>query len=460
MALNGVKCLFSALLVLLVSASVPGYAQQSALPGREGAALPKHEASRAGHAGKDGIRRAGNPSSHSSDYLIRRKIAEMEAVSGDLLTDGNSVALLIDASGTYTAMLRTMQNAKDYINLETFGIINDEMGRRFADVMLRKRSEGVRVNLLYDSAGSFHAPASFFERLRRGGVRVLEYNPVNPFRARGSWRPTRRDHRKILIADGKTAITGSINISEVYSTGLFSDKGKRVRERRPWRDTDVLIKGPVVAEFERLFLAEWKRQQGPPLSLQNDSPDMTKEGDDRVEVLGSHPGQMSKVMYRMYLSAISSSEKTVHLTNSYFVPDERIHKALIDAAARGVDVKIIVPYVSDIPAVLHAERYYDAELLRAGVKIYECRNAILHAKTAVIDGVWSTVGSTNLDYWSLFYDNEVNAVVLSRGFAAKMEKMFDRDIRNSNEIKLAEWKKRPFSHKIREWLAHIFVRWM
>jgi cardiolipin synthase len=448
------------LLVHVVFASGPGYALLSAFPGTGTAASSEDEPSRTAPIGKNGIRPARNLPSHSSDGVIRRKIAEMKAVGGGPLTDGNSVSLLINAPDTYAAMLRAIQNARDYINLETFGISDDETGRRFADLMLKKQSEGVQVNLMYDSAGSFHAPASFFERLRRGGVRVLEYNPINPCRARGAWRPTRRDHRKILIADGKMAITGGINISEVYSTGLFSGEKKSIRGRRPWRDTDVQIEGPVVAEFERLFLDEWKRQQGPALSGRNYSPDLRKEGDDRVRVLGSYPGQMSKVMYRMYLSAISSSEESVHLTNSYFVPDERMHRALIDAAARGVDVKILLPCFSDVPEVLYAERYYYSELLRSGVKIYECRNAILHAKTAVIDGVWSTVGSTNLDYWSLFYDNEVNAVVLSRGFAAEMEKMFDRDIGNSNEIKLAEWERRPFFHKIREWLAHLFARWM
>ncbi len=395
-----------------------------------------------------------------ADNILQRKIEIMKLLGGGALTKGNRAALLLDDYATYAAMFSAIQNARDHINLETFSIVDDERGRRFSDLLIEKQAEGVQVNLMYDSAGSFHAPASFFERLRKGGVRVLEFNPLNPFKARGTWRPVRRDHRKILIVDGTLAITGGINISEVYSTGLFPSKKKLQEARIRWRDTNVWVEGPAVAEFQKNFLNEWKRQHGSALSGRNYFPSLRESGDDLVGVLGSYPGRMSEVMYRMYLSVIESAEKSAHLTNAYFTPDDRMQKALINAAARGVDVRLILPAFSDVPEVFHAERYYYSELLKSGVKLYERRKKMLHAKTAVVDGVWSTVGSTNIDYWSFFYNNEENAVILSRRFANDMEEMFAGDLRESNEIRLAEWEKRPWSDRVKEWCAHLLAHWL
>jgi cardiolipin synthase len=162
----------------------------------------------------------------------------------------------------------------------------------------------------------------------------------------------------------------------------------------------------------------------------------------------------------VYVSAITFAEHSVHLTNAYFIPDDQILDAFTDAARRGVDVKIILPSISDSSLALYAQRYNYSELLKAGVNIYERRNALLHAKTAVIDGVWSTVGSTNMDYWSLLSDDEVNAVILSHEFAIEMEKMFARDLAESDQIQWEEWQKRSLFQRLRESFAHVFSRWM
>ncbi len=197
--------------------------------------------------------------------ILERHNAVVESVTESPLTKGNKVTLLVDGQAAYAAMFKAIQNAKDHINLETFIIEDDETGRKFADLLLQKQAEGVQVNLIFDSIGSFSTPAPFFQRLRDGGIQVVEFNPLNPFKAHGKWLLAHPDHRKILIIDGKVAITGGINISKVYSSTPFR-RDKDEKAPLPWRDTDVQIEGPAVAEFQKLFLDTWQKQKGPELS--------------------------------------------------------------------------------------------------------------------------------------------------------------------------------------------------
>jgi cardiolipin synthase len=391
--------------------------------------------------------------------ILERHTAVVESVTENPLTKGNKVTLFADGQAAYAAMFKAMENAKDHINLESYIIEDDETGRKFSDLLLQKQAEGVQVNLIFDSVGSFSTPAPFFQRLRDGGIQVVEFNPINPFKAHGKWLLTHPDHRKILIVDGKIAVTGGINISQVYSSTPFR-KDRDEKAPLPWRDTDVQIEGPAVAEFQKLFLDTWQKQKGPELSGRNYFPELKEEGNALVRVVGSTPGQGNRITFIVYVSAITFAEHSVHLTNAYFIPDDQILDAFTDAARRGVDVKIILPAKTDSKLALYAQRYNYSELLKAGAKIYERRNALLHAKTAVIDGVWSTVGSTNMDFWSLLSDDEVNAVILSREFAAEMEKMFAKDLAESDQIQWEEWKKRPLFPRIREWVAHLFSHWM
>jgi cardiolipin synthase len=394
--------------------------------------------------------------------MLQRYSAVIESVSGSPLTSGNRVTLLIDGPATYAAMFKAMENARDHINLETFIIEDDETGRRFSDLLLKKQAEGVQVNLIYDSRGSFSTSAPFFQRLRDAGIQVLAFNPVNPLKTRGSWSVAHPDHRKILIVDGKVVFTGGINISEVYSSRFSGRKRRKPGKKAPipWRDTDVQIEGPVVAEFQKLFLDTWQQQKGAKLPERNYFPDLKAEGNALVRAVGSSPGESNRLTFVLYVSAITFSENSLHLTNAYFVPDEETVKALCDAARRGVDVKLVLPGNTDASLTLHAGRYHYSELLKSGVKLYERRDVLLHAKTAVIDGVWSTVGSTNMDFWSFSSNDEVNAVILNKEFASEMEKMFARDLAESHEIRLAEWKKRPVLNRIKEWFAHQFERWL
>jgi cardiolipin synthase len=393
--------------------------------------------------------------------MIQRYSAVIESVSESPLTKGNKVTLLVDGAVTYAAMFKAVENASKHINIETYIMedIEDERGRKFADLLLQKQAEGVQVNLIYDSVGSYTTPSAFFQRLRDGGIEVVEFNPINPLKARGKWRLAKSDHRKILIVDGKVAITGGVNISQVYSSSL-SGRGDKEGAQMPWRDTDVQIEGPAVAEFQKLFLDTWQRQEGAILSQGHYFPALKEEGQALVGVLGSTPGEANRLTFIMYVAAITFAENSLHMTNAYFVPDIQTVEALTDAAKRGVDVKIILPGTTDSSLAQYAGQYHYYDLLKSGVKLYMRRNALLHAKTLVIDGIWSTVGSTNMDFWSFSSNDEVNAVILSREFATEMEKMFDQDLTESDEVRWQDWKRRPLSLKVKEWFSHLFAHWL
>ena len=396
--------------------------------------------------------------------ILQRYLAVIESVSESPLTKGNKVTLLVDGPATYAAMFKAIRKAEDHINLETFTmediVADDETGLKLADLLVQKQAAGVQVNLLYDSLGSNSTPASFFQRLSDGGIQVAEFNPINPLKARGQWRLAKSDHRKILIVDGQVAFIGGVNISQVYSSGL-SGRGEHDQTQIPWRDTDVQIEGPAVAEFQKLFLDTWQRQKGAKLSERNYFPKLIKqEGNTLVGVVGSSPGEANRLTFILYVSAITFAENSLHMTNAYFVPDQQTVAALTDAAKRGVEVKIILSGTTDSSLAQYAGQYFYSELLKSGVKLYRRQKVLLHAKTLVIDGIWATVGSTNMDFWSFSTNDEVNAVILSREFAMEMEKMFAADLAESGEIRWEDWGKRPLLTKIWERFAYLFSQWL
>ncbi len=429
--------------------TAPTSRQSSQIVSAEGLLSPKQS-----QAILERLQQSGDPTD-----ALQRFTAVIESLTNNSLTKGNKVTLLTDGPACYAAMFKAMKSARDHINLESFEIDDDDVGRKFSDLLLKKHAEGVQVNIIYDSVGSFTDSAAFFQRLRSRGIQIVEANPLNPLRSHDKWLLTHHDHRKILIVDGKIAITGGINISGVYSSNI-SGRNEKNASTLPWRDTDVIIEGPAVSEFQKFFFETWTKQKGPEVSARNYFPKMKEDGNALVQVVGSTPGSGNRITFIMYVAAIMFAEHSVHLTNAYFIPDDQILRALKNAARRGVDVKIVLPGITDSALALEAARYNYSELLESGVRIYERQNALLHAKTAVIDSAWSTVGSTNMDYWSLLNNDEVNAIVLSREFAAAMEKTYTKDIMESRQIKLETWSERPLSSKMREWFAHLFVHWL
>jgi cardiolipin synthase A/B len=390
-----------------------------------------------------------------STSLLKRHIAAEEAVADSPLVLGNRVTLLQDGEATYQAMFTAIRAAKDHINVETYIFEDDETGHRFAHLLLRKQADGVQVSVIYDSVGSLNTPHAFFDILRDGGIQVLEFNPVNPLTAKRGWALNQRDHRKLLIVDGSTAFVGGINISGVYSSS-YAKSAAAI----PWRDTQVQIEGPVVADFQKLFLDTWEKRSGKPLPARNYFPRPRERGDEIVRAIGSSADAPYSPIYVTLLSAINSAEISVYLTNAYFVPDPQLLEALKSAAGRGVDVKLILPSQTDFWAVFHAGRSYYAELMEAGVIIYERRDALLHSKTALVDGVWSSVGSTNLDWRSFLHNEELNAVMLGEKFSAQMKAAFEKDLAASDRITPEAWKRRPLVMRVKEHFARMWQYWL
>ena len=398
----------------------------------------------------------------SLDILQKHLAQEQEINPENPLVLGNKVTLLQDGPSTYKAMFSAIRDARHTINLETYIFEDGKVGDEFEELLLDKQAHGVKVNLIYDSVGSLGTPKDFFKFMADSGIHVVEFNPVNPLaRNAKTWRLNNRDHRKLLVVDGRIAFVGGINISDAYSSGSFlRHKTKKGNPSFGWRDTHVEIEGPAVAEFQKLFMSTWKKQGGAPLSQSDYFPQLHRQGNEIVRAIGSVADDPTSPIYLTLLSAINHAERQVHLTNAYFVPNPQFLKALIDAAQRGVDVKLILPSHSDSWIVFNAGRSHYTTLLRAGVKIYERRGAVMHAKTATIDGVWSTIGSTNLDWRSFLHNDEINAVILGSDFANQMEAMFANDLAQSDQIELKQWRHRPITSRFKEWLSRLPEYWL
>ena len=394
-----------------------------------------------------------------------------EAATGVPLIAGNKVSLLFDGPATMKEMMAAVRDAKSSINLETYIFDQDRVGIEFADLLIERRRQGILVNVLYDAVGTFGTPQAFFERMRAAGITLVEFNPVNPAARKGKWELNNRDHRKLMVVDGKVAFTGGINISSTYADSSFfgsrrtpnKEDGKKVG----WRDTHVKVEGPAVAALQWSFVNNWVRQEAGELpetaseaaSEATYFPPLAPVGDKVVRVLASDPGKGFEI-YKSLVLAIQESKKSVHITSAYFVPDQQIVDALCAAARRGVDVRLVLPGVTDHGLVLHAGRAFYDQLLANDVKIFHLQVAVLHAKTAVIDGTWSTIGSANIDRRSFIHNYELNVIVLDSAFGQDMEAAFSEDLRDSKPVSREEWSRRPWSDRIKEWAARLTEYWI
>lgn len=395
----------------------------------------------------------------NSHVNIAALAAVEEAATGNPLIEGNKITLLYDGPDTIKAMMNAISAAKDHINLETYIFDQDPLGLRFADLLIEKQRAGVQVNIIYDSVGTIGTPQEFFDKMHDAGMHLLPFNPINPLKLLKPGDPDNRDHRKILIVDGNIAFTGGVNISGTYAqSSPFRSKGGRDR-KFGWRDTHIQIEGPAVAALQWIFLNNWASQNAPELPDSDFFPPLKNVGNKLVRVLASDPGGDHDI-YKAYALAIQQAKKTIHITNAYFVPDVQTLTMLCDAAQRKVDVKLILPGITDSGLVFHAAQSFYNQMLDCGIRIFQLQLAVLHAKTAVIDHVWSTVGSTNLDTRSFLLNKEINVIVFDEEFGNVMEKAYTDDLLNTVEITKEKWAQRPFMDKVKEWAARRLEYWL
>lgn len=382
---------------------------------------------------------------------------------------GGSAQLLIDGPATFKAMFAAIEQAHRTVLLESYIVEDAAVAQRLATLLKRKRAEGVQVALIYDDVGSFGTATAYFDALRANGVATCAFNPVVPKRRIKVWNLAYRDHRKILVVDGEVAFTGGINISAVYRSGFFSHGRPKATPRAEddsiatddgWRDTQVQITGPAAAALDTLVRETWEHQGCQPALPSRAALAVAPRPAQPpwVAVLPSSPLDEVNRIYAMLLTAIEVSRRRVWFTMAYFAPTADMIAALCDAARRGADVRLILPSQSDFSPVLHAGRSHYSTLLAAGVKLYELQGAVLHAKTVVIDGVLSSVGSSNLDWRSFAGNNEVNAVVFGEAFAQRMQAMFERDLQACRPINRTAWEDRPLRQRAKEAVAGLLER--
>ncbi|MEJ5361794.1 MAG: cardiolipin synthase [Spirochaetota bacterium] len=359
---------------------------------------------------------------------------------------GNKVILITDGDVFFDELFKAVDSARFTINLETYIFNSDDIGWKLAKKLAAKAKKGIEVNVIYDAIGCINTSSLLFEYMHKMGIELIEYHPIVPWRK--YFNLYIRDHRKLMVIDGRIAFTGGMNIGNEYA-------GKKYRGQN-WRDTHIKIEGPVVKDIEYFFLENWHRQGGALVDISKYFPVIKPVGDTIVMALSSHSRRRIKPIYQTYLAAIVNARNYIYITNAYFIPDMRIVKSLIHAAKKGVDVRILLPAISDIPFVQHASRYLYKRFLKNNVRIYEYKHAVLHAKTAVIDDIWATVGSSNLDRRSFTANLEVNAIILDQSFGEKMKRQFLKDIKTSEEIHLEHYKRRPFVQYLKEWLCYRF----
>ena len=397
---------------------------------------------------------------YKDDAAVRELVDSVRRYSSAPLTAGNRVSVLIDGPQTYSAIEAALRAARHDIHVETFIFGAGDVGQRFADLLAQKRKEGLEVRVLYDSLGSRETPREFFDGLRQHDIEVREFRPLNLVKTPEVWNLHNRDHRKIIVVDGRVGFTGGINIDSTYESASTSRPGPDRGLEDGWRDTHIEIQGPAVNQLQALFVESWQQAGAHTEFGDKYFPKIASSGDDLVTIVANDSETDDRSLYGTYLAAFTCSSKRLWLTHAYFAPNEELLTAMIDAAQRGVDVRLIVPSFTDSRVVLNATQATFTRLLKAGVKIYELKDALLHAKSVVVDGTVSIIGSANLDMRSFLHNDEVNAIVISRDTARRMEQVFERDQQAARPVELDRWERRSLWQRTKEFFVNMFSYWI
>ncbi|MEP7131696.1 MAG: cardiolipin synthase [Acidobacteriota bacterium] len=357
---------------------------------------------------------------------------------GTAMVGGNDAELLKNGDEIFPAMTRDIRAAKKTVNLETYIFQPDRAGRQFADAMIDAAKRGVEVRFLVDAFGS--KLKGLEKELKNAGVNVRKYRPLRLFTI---YKASRRTHRKILVVDGRIAYTGGLGIDERWMGNA--------RNTNEWRDTQVRVVGPVVAQMQAIFSEDWTYTTGEILAGDGFYPRIENAGSMQAQAIKASRGDSSSLAKMLYYVAIQSAAKSIYIQNAYFLPDKQVREALVAAVQRGVNVQIMVPGRHiDLPMVRFASWIHYGELLKGGVHIYEYRGTMMHNKTMMVDGLYSTIGSINFDSRSMSRNAEESLAFYDRGFAAKMHAMFEEDRKRCTEITYEGWDKRGLLQRLAE----------
>jgi len=354
---------------------------------------------------------------------------------------GNRVEVFFRGEDAFDAMLEAVRSAREEVLLESYIFKDDATGEVFARALGEAAARGVGVRVLADGFGSFETRRRFWAGLREKGVDARLFHPIG-FPPR--WLAF-RDHRKILVTDRRVAFTGGMNIGAEY--GSWSGSAETRARSDAWRDTHARVEGPAAWEMALVFEEGWRRAGGHPIGLESREEDFSAPG-AKVMVLDSRPGRGAVESAAVLASIVAGARSRVWITMAYFAPRTRAARYIARASRRGVDVRMILPARTDVWLVRHAGHGFYSGLLAAGVRIFEYRAAVLHAKTMVADGLFSVIGSSNYDFRSFELNAECNFVIRDAATAAAMAARFETDLEACEEIRRSPWKKRPGWHRI------------
>ena len=372
----------------------------------------------------------------------------IEAYTDASIVGGNRVELLLNGDETFPAMLRDIKAAKATITFAQYLYEPGSIARQFAEAFAERCRAGVAADILLDSQGAGKTPADLISMLRQSGCHVEYFRRVEAPAIIFPWKLldyNYRNHRRILVIDGRVGFTGGYGISDAWTGNGRSPKH--------WRDTNVRIEGPVVKLLQAAFAESWLQTTGIALGGNGYFPRLDQIGRVRAQIVRSSPAGGSFQNYLLFLISINSAQKSILITNPYFIPDNVMTEALLKAVARGVRVLVLAPGQIDNQLAYTESRGHYGDLLQGGVEIYEYQAALVHAKTMVVDGVWATVGSTNFDNRSFALNQELNLTVYDPALARRLEAIFQEDLKYSKKISYEEWKSRSVFERLFELFA-------
>lgn len=380
-----------------------------------------------------------NPEQERFKNLILYNLHEAEAV----LTDNNDIQIFIDGKEKFKAMIKEMNHAHRYIHIQYYIIRNDELWQEIEKVLKRKVRQGVEVRILFDSIGCRSMRKSDWKRLKNAGIRVAEFRPALLDRLYP--RINYRNHRKVVVIDGRIGFIGGFNVGREY-LGLDKRFGY-------WRDTHVCIEGAAVTSLVMRFVLDWNCATGENLFIQDhlfEIPKYIRNGREPVQIISSGPDSKSKIIRNNYLCLIHMAKKSIYIQTPYFIPDKEMLEELKIAVKSGIDVRIMIPCKPDHPFVYWATYSYIGDMIEAGARCYTYDAGFLHAKCLCVDGLAACIGTANMDIRSFKLNFEVNAIIYSAKTTKKLEEIFEDDIRKSTLITRKRYQKRSMKIKMKE----------